>query len=305
MALLLFPISDTYGTGELMASGRITNCNCVAFRLDDIQDYYLNKAQMEIVQTFEARNTSLTIGVIGNYIGQDAALVQFLKEKIGSTSFSLDVASHGWNHEDFSLFSGQEQSELLAMSNERIVEYLGVKPSVFITPFNHMNEDTLAAMADNDLRTVSANVTGTQEPFVMNVTGPVGVVYHFPATAKTGDLNSDDTEWLGFGHEDTMREVQDSIERHGYAVVTMHPQEFSERTGTAFQNSVDRDQLAELELLIDSVHKEGYSVVTISELPNHATVQEFSANLLLASAASLAAIWIFRPFSKLFAKRGA
>ncbi|MGI0015931.1 MAG: hypothetical protein ACREBU_21130, partial [Nitrososphaera sp.] len=39
---------------------------CIAFRLDDIQDFYLTKSQMEIIRTFENRNTSLTIGVIGN-----------------------------------------------------------------------------------------------------------------------------------------------------------------------------------------------------------------------------------------------
>ena len=262
----------------------------MAFRLDDIQDYYLNQPQMQVIETFEERNASLTVGVIGNYIGEDAALVNFLKEKLGSKKFSLDVANHGWNHEDFTVSSMQEQSDLLSKSNEQIRNALGVQPSVFIAPFNRMNEDTLVAMAENGLHTVSANVTENHPPFVRNVTGPAGVeaIYHFPAAAKTGDLNADDTEWLGSSHVATMQEINDSIDKFGYAVVTMHPQEYSVREGTSFQNIVDTGQLEELELLLDSVDSEGYKIVTISELPNHATVPEFSSYLLMAVAISIA-----------------
>src|SRR6185503_9544092 len=134
-----------------MSQSQITSCNCVAFRLDDIQDYYLNQAQMQVIETFEERNASLTVGVIGNYIGNDLVLVNFLKEKIESKNFSLDVANHGWNHEDFALLSMQVQSALLSKSNDQIRNILGVQPSVFIAPFNRMDEDTLVAMAENGL----------------------------------------------------------------------------------------------------------------------------------------------------------
>ncbi|HEV8387623.1 MAG TPA: polysaccharide deacetylase family protein [Nitrososphaera sp.] len=288
--LLFLPLSDAYGQNQEISQSQITSCNCVAFRLDDIQDYYLNQPQMRIIETFEERNASLTVGVIGNYIGYDIVLVNFLKEKIGSKHFSLDVANHGWNHEDFTVFSMQEQSDLMSKSNDKIRNELGVQPSVFITPFNRMNEDTLVAMVENGLHTVSANVTEDHPPFVRNVTGPAGVeaIYHFPSEAKTGDLNADDTEWLGSSHRDTMREINDSIDKFGYAVVTMHPQEYSVREGTSFQNIADSDQLGELDLLLDSVDAEGYEIVTISELPNHATVPEFSSYLLMAVVISIA-----------------
>lgn len=295
VVLLLLPVSESFGQNQEMSQSQITSCNCVAFRLDDIQDYYLNQAQMQIIETFEARNASLTVGVIGNYIGDDAALVNFLKEKINSKNFSLDVANHGWNHEDFSILSMQQQSELLSKSNQQIQDALGVQPAVFITPFNRMNEETPAAMAENGLLAVSANMTEDHLPFVRNVTGPAGVtaVYHFPATAKTGDLNADDTEWIGYSHEDTMQDINDSIEKFGFAVVMMHPQEFSLREGTSFQNVVDAGQLGQLELLLDSVQSEGYRIVTLSELPNHAAVPEFSNYLVLTVAVSIVMILIY------------
>ena len=79
------------------------SCRCVAFRLDDIQDYFLNKVQMEIINTFQKNNTNLTVGVIGNYFGNDTLLVDFVKEKLKTNDHSLEIANHGWNHEDFTL----------------------------------------------------------------------------------------------------------------------------------------------------------------------------------------------------------
>ncbi len=36
-------------------------CNCVSFRLDNVQDDYLNNVQMKIVKLFEQKNQALTI----------------------------------------------------------------------------------------------------------------------------------------------------------------------------------------------------------------------------------------------------
>nr|AFK24984.1 hypothetical protein Josef01_19c08_41 [uncultured archaeon] len=117
-------------------------------RLDDVQDYYLNQAQMEVIRTFEKKNASLTVGVISNFIGDDAVLTDFLKKRISKT---VEVANHGWNHEDFTLFDKESQSDLLSKSNSRIFEKLGIIPRVFITPYNQMNNDTLAAMEENSI----------------------------------------------------------------------------------------------------------------------------------------------------------
>ena len=303
VAFLLLPFSESFGQDQEVSQSLITTCNCVAFRLDDIQDYYLNQAQMRVIETFENRSASLTIGVIGNYIGEDAVLKEFLNEKLQSDSFSLDVANHGWNHEDFSLSGLQEQSQLLSDSNKEILKELGVRPSVFIAPFNRFNEDTLTAMAASGLQTISANATEQYPPFVRNVTSSAGAtaIFHFPAAAKTGDLNADDTHWLGSSHAETMAEVNSSIGKYGYAVVMMHPQEYSVRQGTTFQNAVDTDQLHELDLLLDSVDAQRYKIVTISELANLAIVPEFPSHLALAVASGIGmtvAAWKVKGFRK-------
>jgi peptidoglycan/xylan/chitin deacetylase (PgdA/CDA1 family) len=266
--------------GEMQSS---TSCKCVAFRLDDIQDYYLNQAQIEIINTFESKDASLTVGVIANYFGKDVALTDFLKKKLLNSSDSFEIANHGWNHEDFTLLDKEDQSNLLDKSNDKISAVLGVKPAVFITPYNRMNNDTLTAMAENAIHIVSANVKDSAPPFIKNVTmnrvdqsESNVLIYHFPITAKTGDLNDDDTEWLGLNHVETLAEIRASMEEYGYALVMMHPQEFSMRDGPNYQNRVDREQLSELELLLDSLQGEGYTTVTISQLASSSTAPEFS-----------------------------
>jgi hypothetical protein len=56
-------------------------CRCVAFRLDDIQDHYLREVQIELMEVFERRGLDLTVGVIGNYFGDDPVMVSYVKER--------------------------------------------------------------------------------------------------------------------------------------------------------------------------------------------------------------------------------
>jgi len=99
------------------ASKKALTCNCVAFRLDDIQDYFLDHVQVEVMEVFQKRDTSLTVGVIGNYFGSDPMIVNYVKGRAGDPSF--EVASHGWNHEDFTKFNKEDQSALMKKRTAR------------------------------------------------------------------------------------------------------------------------------------------------------------------------------------------
>src|SRR5919198_3545543 len=127
-----------YGQNEDGHDTTISECRCVAFRLDDIQDYWLNNVQVGVIDTFRKNDASLTVGVIGNYFGEDHKLVSYLKSRLSNDSevsqASIEIANHGWNHEDFTLFTETQQSELLAKGNQKIVTLLGVQQTVFIPP---------------------------------------------------------------------------------------------------------------------------------------------------------------------------
>jgi peptidoglycan-N-acetylglucosamine deacetylase len=271
------------------------SCNCVAFRLDDIQDYFLDNVQVELIKTFENKNASLTIGIIGNHFGDDLYLVSFLKEKIGDNNYSkdnntigskptLEIANHGWNHEDFSILTKDEQSDLIDKSNDKIFEKLGVTPSVFIPPFNSINNDTVSAVLKSGIRYVSANATNDSSggSYANNDTNTSDRLYHFPSTTATGDLNDNNTKWQGVSHEKTFSDIENSLKERGFVVVTMHPQEYSIRNGLNYHNEVDQEQIHELELLLDEIQNSGLRIVPISQISDYIMVPEFNEDVALS-----------------------
>ncbi|AIF83823.1 putative xylanase/chitin deacetylase [Candidatus Nitrososphaera evergladensis SR1] len=236
-------------------------CRCVAFRLDDIQDYYLQGTQIRLMDEFERRNLPLTVGVIGNYFGQDEKIVSFVKE--GVAAGRLEVANHGWNHERFTLYSQTEQSDLMAKTNEKLNNILGFRPLIFIAPYNAVNDKTFAAAKDNAILYVSANMTFDKPPY--NNKRDDGL-WHYPETAETGDLSSDGARWLGYDHEKTMSEIKRGIDENGFAVVTMHPMEFALRDGLSFHDKLDEKQMQELDMLLKSINEQGYEITTLGDL---------------------------------------
>jgi len=244
------------------------SCQCVAFRLDDVQDYWLNSVQTKIIDTFHEKNASLTIGIIGNHIGQDPKIIDDIKSNLGKNP-KLEIANHGWNHEDFTQFSKEQQYVFMKNTNEKINSLFGTVPSVFIPPFNTINSDTMSAFLENNFQIISANTTEDPGPyFIKN-----SAVYHFPGTAKTGNLNDENTYWYSENHRQTFAEIMDSLQKYGYATVVMHPQEYSVRNALNYSNIVDESQISELELLIDEIRNDGLKIVTISDIPKHITNQ--------------------------------
>lgn len=300
MGLLILSISSTPFVSA-MSFTSFETCQCVAFRLDDIQDYFLTNPQMDVINTFEERNASLTVGVIGNAFGNDPAMISFMKSKVAnnrnnSGNFAIELANHGWNHEDFTLFSKEEQSILMHQTNRKINEIFHVEPIVFIPPYNSLNKDTIAAMQENDFQYISANAT-SYRPSLLQSYGnssnnghnrttllDSNTIFHFPSSAYTGDLNADNSEWLGYSHDRTFAAINASMNELGYAVVTMHPMEFSVREGTMYQNEVNSAQIEELELLIEDIRDAGFKIVTISEINEGygSVVPEFSSYSIYA-----------------------
>ena len=54
------------------ASGCV--CRCITFILHDVQDYFLNKPQREIINAFQETQYSITFGIVGDYFGNDTKL---------------------------------------------------------------------------------------------------------------------------------------------------------------------------------------------------------------------------------------
>ena len=279
LVLLLFIIFSSFSYS--LSQGN--SCQCVAFRLDDVEDHYLAEVNMQIMKVFQEKNASLTLGIVGDLFGQDESLVSFIRDQMNNKNPELAVSNHGWNHEDFRRLSKDNQSLLIKATNEKINESLGVRPSVFIAPFDVFNNDTLIALKENGLKYISSIIY--YDP------GPIGILedampYHFPSTATTSDDNG--TYWIGIPHQNTSTQIQNSILKYGFAVVEMHPYEYSTKHNYSYKPfnitdirgtfsyrdfiknwdkaRIDWMQIRELELLIDEVRDQGYKIVPIEKL---------------------------------------
>ena len=249
-------------------------CNCVAFRFDDVQDDYLTTPQIGVMDLFAERNLSLTVGIIGNNTGNGEKRVSsYVKERIlnGSNKNikdTIEVANHGWYHEHFPNFTIGQQSDSIRKTNERIENIFGITPTIFIPPYGEFNNDTLLAVRENNMTYISAD-TRYHEIYSLHSNA---TIYHLPQTATTGDCKNckndySNASWYGVSHEKTLSEINGSVRKNGFAVVLMHPDEYSighEEYNP--QNVIDRNQITELELLIDKIQEERLSIVTIGDI---------------------------------------
>lgn len=227
-------------------------CNCVAFRLDDVQDYYNRDGQIAVVKLFRDYNATLTVGVIAGALGQDKGLIQFLQENQDVVEF----ANHGWLHEDFSALSVQEQTRLMNQTNAKIAELFGVKPVTFIAPFNLLNNGTNEAASRNGMAIISADEKADHPAF-----DSARMSYHLPVNANVSDYDEEQLYWKAFENKMVLSDIKKGLEKDGYAMVMMHPRDFVDK-----DHHVDPVKLHQLEELLASVRSQRLKIVTVGDL---------------------------------------
>jgi len=249
-------LENTPNTNSLLS------CNCVAFRLDDIMDYKKTEAQIQVIKAFMDNDVPLTVGVTANKFGDDQKLVDFIKEQL-KNSDNLEIANHGWNHESFNQFTRQHQSTLINQTNTKLYEILGISPTVFIPPFNNFEKTTIGALQDNGMTHMSSALFKDPSPYPLTNS----TFYRFPTGATTGTVDSWTQAFLVLPHEVTYTGVKESLYNNGFAVVMMHPKEFSiKQADGSFSDDVNWDQINELKLLIKKIQDDGLTIVPIGKI---------------------------------------
>lgn len=252
----------TIGEGFQALKISEVGCNCVAFRLDDVQDYSLSQPQMKVIDLFQEKNADLTIGVIGGLIGEDPAMVEFLKEKLHNSNSSLEIASHSWNNSPVTSFSKEKQDSVIKSTNEQIKKIFGVTPMVFIPPENVFNQDTLDVLKINNFTHLSSSFNYDFPPYPITSSA----LYRFPQSAQTAVFDSDSNLWIVQERKTIIEDVISSVNNYGFAVVMMHPPDFSINDNGVYRNKISEKQINELELLIDDLRNIGLKIVPISQI---------------------------------------
>lgn len=173
----------------------------IVFRMDDYSALSNKNLELNIIEQFEKRGISFTLGVIP-YICQGnqkdpspQALIPLppekgdvLKKKIESGT--IHVALHGFSHQtntplDPTEFSGigySEQVKRLEKGKELIEKQTGVRVESFVPPWNRYDQNTLLALEDAGFEILSAGWKG-------NVSDACGIRF-LPATCDFSQIST-------------------------------------------------------------------------------------------------------------------
>ncbi|MCV0392218.1 MAG: polysaccharide deacetylase family protein [Nitrosopumilus sp.] len=244
-------------------------CNCVAFRLDGVQDYWLNNVQINIISTFLENKTPLTVGIIADAFGMDKKITDFIKENSAKPNSNLEIATKGLGLTPYTNYDKTEQNENLKKSIELIQTTTNIIPHVFIPPDNKINSNTLEILKENQITHISTSLINEGAP-PFNLKGET--IYRFPQTASTGKYNSATNLFEIKPTQQIFEEVNQSITNYGFAVVSIQPQEFSSIINSTYVNSPNQNNLDNLVDLLKMLKEKNYDIVTIGKINSNLVV---------------------------------
>lgn len=244
----------------------ITSCNCVVFRLDDIQNYWLHDVQLNVLDAFIHNNTKLSTGLIMNFYGSDLPIVNKVQQ--GKDAGLFELALHGWNHVDYAQLSLAEQESTLADANNKLLALHNQTSNIFFAPDNSVNQNTLVAMKDDGIAILSSDLVAdngflpTTYPPADSLTG----VKSLPETVDVRDTHKPNGS-NGKTEPQLLNEINNSLANHGFAVVMLHPTDYAVYDSNhVAQNVVNATQLATLTDLIAHLKSDGVTITDFNGL---------------------------------------
>jgi peptidoglycan/xylan/chitin deacetylase (PgdA/CDA1 family) len=262
-------------------TGSIKRCSCVVFRMDDVQDDFVDSAQVAAMNIFIERNQSLSLGIIMNDIGKDLRITGKVGE--GSQIGLFEMGIHGWDHIDYTKLPESEQRASLSMANEKMKSIFGNISEIFVPPYGYFDNNTLLAMDQEGIRILSAalfsELNFDRGNSIFNYSDPSNkygnntldvfnsAPIHVPALVaykeyENGIPIKNSTDLILEG-------IRENIQRYGYSVVVFHPQDFVNTNADgriAEGNRLNITEVNEFAQLVDSVLSNNLRITTLSEV---------------------------------------
>jgi len=242
-----------------------TSCNCVVFRMDDLQDNWIRTAQISGMNLFLSKKIPLTLAIIMNSIGNDSQVVGKIREGSKAPNALFELAIHGWNHVNYAGLSEKEQSDTLKKANDKMLQLFGNKSNIFITPYGPFNADTIKAMDSMGIQILSSALVneerfdgGASISYANGFSGSPSnsqrPVYHLPAMSLFYNDESGKPP-VKTPIQQILVETKNNIKKYGYSVIVFHPQDFVERDdkGNVIGTAVSLNEVNDLSYLIDSL----------------------------------------------------
>jgi peptidoglycan/xylan/chitin deacetylase (PgdA/CDA1 family) len=259
-------------------------CNCVIFAMDDIADYGSNKVQLATMDYFISKNLPFTASIIVSQLANSSHLDVFRKIQEGLDKKLFEIAMHGYRHIDYSLLNKEEQKRDFTTANARLEYLFGKRADIFIPPYNRFNLHTIEAMTDlnislfsthADVEQRTSNPYKSQTPVVTNnsrlevskVSDQKPLVYHAPFSVsflRLEDEGVPEDELV----EQSLRLIDESIAKYGFAQVRLHPSDFDQVNATTGKpiNEVDNTRFQHLTKIVDTLADRNIRIASFREI---------------------------------------
>lgn len=274
-----------------------TSCNCVIFRLDDIEDQgNADKPNTAIMQYFIERNHKLSAEIVVNDFGNSGTsgnVYRTVKQGYDSGLFELGI--HGFEHVRHSQLSAEQQKNDFARAkNKLIMLFNDPNLRLFVPPFNDFNSDTIKAMAENELDIFSTSYSSERRtPNVYKVSNSFETdnsiiqlsevtvfdndtsqylkrrVYHVPFDISLFNMIPPRGTLSGQSLVDSvLSKVATQISNTGFAVITLHPTDIATYNSASgrWSNSVDGAKFQDLKNIITALETRGYVFSYMSDV---------------------------------------
>ena len=277
-------------SNQSVDSANSTSCPCVVFRIDDIQDSFVNSAQLEAMNLFISRGQPLSLGIVMKDIGDDLRIVGKVGQ--GSQMGIFELGLHGWEHVDYTALSEAEQKSTLNEANEKLNMIFGNESDIFIPPFGYFNNETISALEQLGIEILSASIYSEErfddaksisnktEADIARTNTELGnitslqraapennEVYHLPGMVQFKDYING--SMVKVPRETILSNVSENIAEFGYSIIVFHPQDLvqTEKNGMILNGGVlNSTEVQDLSQLIDSMLANGIKISTMSEI---------------------------------------
>jgi peptidoglycan/xylan/chitin deacetylase (PgdA/CDA1 family) len=277
-------------SNQALAFANSTSCPCVVFRIDDIQDSFVNSAQLEAMNLFISKGQPLSLGIVMKDIGDDLRIVGKVGQ--GSQMGLFELGLHGWEHVDYTALTEAEQMSTLNEANEKLKMIFGNESDIFVPPFGYFNNETISALEQLGIEILSASIYSeerfddsksifnkTESDIAMNNTELGNTtsiqrgsprdneVYHLPGLVQFKDYING--SMVKVPREAILSNVSKNIAEFGYSEIVFHPQDLVQidKNGMILDGGVlNSTEVQDLSELIDTMLANGIKISTMSEI---------------------------------------
>lgn len=127
----------------------------IIIRDDDVKN--ISPALKWLSDLAMQKDIKITFAVIPKYLAGDPELISYLK---GLDPDHFEMATHGFDHEDFSGMSYLSQYDLIDKGTEAMVQAFHIRPYTFIPPFNQVDSNTIRALKALGYHSFSGSLGG-------------------------------------------------------------------------------------------------------------------------------------------------